>query len=209
MSAPCKDAVGGGPVLLRADRLGFSHPGRVVLADLSFEVRAGLTLVRGGDGRGKTTLLALIAGAREPGAGSLDRLVPTVFFADPADPGDEAMLARDRLAALSLRYPDRDPAAQCDLLDAFGLAPHIDKPLYMLSTGSRRKLALVAGFASRASVLLLDMPFAALDAPSRALLAELLAEAAASHDRACMVADYELPDTLDTVRLAGVIDLGD
>jgi ABC-type transport system involved in cytochrome c biogenesis ATPase subunit len=199
----------GAPVLLRAERLGFAHPGRVVFAELSFELHAGLTLVRGGDGRGKTTLLALIAGLRLPGSGVLHRHAPTVFFADPADPVDESMVARDRLAALSPHFPDWDHAAQDALVEAFGLAPHIDKPLYMLSTGSRRKLALVAAFACGASVVLLDMPFAALDASSRALLAELLAEAAGRADRACVVADYELPDSLGAMTLAGVVDLGD
>ena len=210
MSAPGDEAgAGGGPVLLRAERLGFAHPGRVVLADLSFEIRAGLTLVRGGEGRGKSTLLELIAGARAPGTGALHRLVPTVFFADPADPGDDATVARDRLSALRLHFPDWDPAVQDDLVEGFGLAPHVDKPLFMLSTGSRRKLALVAAFACGAAVVLLDMPFAALDAPSRALLAELLEEATGWTDRVCVVADYELPDSLGTTTLAGLIDLGD
>lgn len=199
----------GAPVLLRAERLGFAHPGRVVLADLSFELRAGLTLVRGGDGRGKTTLLALIAGARAPGAGALHRHAATVFFADPTDPGDESTVARDRLSAASPGFPCWDHGLQDDLVEAFGLSPHIDKPLFMLSTGSRRKLGLVAAFACGADLVLLDMPFAALDTPSRTLLTELLADAASRTDRACVVADYELPDSLVTAALAGIIDLGD
>jgi ABC-type multidrug transport system ATPase subunit len=210
VSAPGDEAgAGGGPVLLRAERLGFAHPGRVVLADLSFEVRAGLTLVRGGEGRGKSTLLELIAGARAPGTGALHRLVPTVFFADPADPGDDATVARDRLSALRLHFPDWDPAVQDDLVEGFGLAPHVDKPLFMLSTGSRRKVGLVAAFASGARVVLLDMPFAALDGPGRMLLDELLREAAGDAARAWIVADYELPATLASVPLAGTVDLGD
>ena len=93
-------------------------------------------------------------------------------------------------------------------LDAFALRPHIDKPLYMLSTGSRRKVGLVGAAASGAALTLLDTPFAALDGPSRNVLAELL-EDAASGDRAWLVADFERPGPLRHVALAGVIDLGD
>ena len=44
-----------------------------------------------------------------------------------------------------------------------------------------------------APLTLLDMPFAALDAPSRGVVRELLAEAAQHAHRAWVVADYEAP----------------
>ena len=40
-----------GPVLVSAKGLALSYPGMDVFKDLSFELRPGLTLVRGGDGR--------------------------------------------------------------------------------------------------------------------------------------------------------------
>jgi hypothetical protein len=55
----------------------------------------------------------------------------------------------------------------------------MDKKLFMLSTGSKRKVWLAAGFASGADLLLLDEPFAALDAPSIAFVKELLQDISA------------------------------
>jgi ABC-type Mn2+/Zn2+ transport system ATPase subunit len=93
-----------------------------------------------------------------------------------------------------------------ELIDSLSIAPHLDKPLYMLSTGSRRKVWLAAAFASGAPVTLLDEPFAALDSPSIASVKRLLALAAHQPARVYLIADYEAPTG---VPLAGVIDLGD
>ena len=59
---------------------------------------------------------------------------------------------------------------------------------------------------NRFAVILLDMPFAALDKPSIRFVLDLLQNAADHPDRACVLADYVAPDG---VRLANVIDLGD
>jgi ABC-type nitrate/sulfonate/bicarbonate transport system ATPase subunit len=80
------------------------------------------------------------------------------------------------------------------------------KQLFMLSTGSKRKVWLTAAFASGAAVLLLDEPFAALDAPSIAFVKEQLQGISAHAGRAAVIADYAAPSG---VPLAGVIDLGD
>ena len=46
-------------IVLRAQDLGYAYPQRRLFHQLSFELPAGLSLVRGGDGSGKTTLLRL------------------------------------------------------------------------------------------------------------------------------------------------------
>ncbi|MFX5506232.1 hypothetical protein ABTD43_19745, partial [Acinetobacter baumannii] len=48
--------------LLLVSRLNFSYPGLDLFQDFSARITAGVTLVRGGDGRGKTTLLNLLGG---------------------------------------------------------------------------------------------------------------------------------------------------
>ncbi|MEY8877526.1 MAG: hypothetical protein AB9M60_13530, partial [Leptothrix sp. (in: b-proteobacteria)] len=85
-------------------------------------------------------------------------------------------------------------------------------PLFMLSTGSRRKVGLVAAAASGAALTLVDNPFAALDAPARQLWLQVLSEAAADRTRAWVVADHDVPTAWVASAppaLAGVIDLGD
>ena len=199
-------------ILLQAEGLGFAYPGHQVFAGLCFAIRPGLTLVRGGDGRGKTTLLRLLAGTLAPGAGAVHRQAAEVFHEQAADRAHDATVARDWLAALKPRHAAWDDRLAGELTAAFGLAAHVDKPLYMLSTGSRRKLGLVAAAASGAALTLLDTPYAALDAPSGRVLTRLLAEAAAGQRRAWVLADGELPAGLaglPVLPLAGLVDLGD
>lgn len=203
------DACPRSPVLLRADRLGLAYPGQRLLHDLSFEIRPGLTLVRGGDGRGKSTLLRLLAGEQTPSSGAVHRHAQPVFWWVAANPDDDACVGHDWLRAMRDRFATWDDALARSLLERFGLGEHAGKPLFMLSTGSRRKLGLTAAAASRAPLTLIDMPFAALDGPSCRVVSELLIAAAAGRDRGWVVADHEQPPSLAGVRLAATIDLGD
>ena len=195
--------------LIRAERLGFSYPGLMLLHDLSFDIQPGLTLVRGGDGRGKSTLLRLLAGVMQPTQGSLNRLAGSVYWVQPANPDDDALTGLQWLQARRAEFPSWDVRAEAALLEPFGLVEHIGKPLYMLSTGSRRKVWLVAARACQAQVTLLDMPYSALDGPSRRQVSAILAEAAGDRVRAWIVADYDLPEALAGVALAATIDLGE
>jgi ABC-type multidrug transport system ATPase subunit len=191
-------------------------PAVPLLQGLDFRLRPGLTLLRGGEGRGKTTLLRVLAGELKPAGGSLIRPPGRIFLPQPADPACDPVPARAWLAA---QLAGLDPAERVEpgdlttmatpLIEALGLAPHIDKPLFMLSTGSRRKTGLVAAALAGAAVTLIDQPFAALDARSCRIVAELLAEAAESTGRCWVVADHDRPHWLDGIELAGVVDLGD
>jgi ABC-type transport system involved in cytochrome c biogenesis ATPase subunit len=199
----------GAPALLQAEALAFDHPGRRLFGGLSFAVTPGLTLVRGGDGRGKSTLLRLMAGELAPAAGVLQRAAPTVFLADPRDARDDPLTGLQWVQAQARRCAGWEPAVHAALLEGFALGEHVPKELFRLSTGTRRKLWLSVAFASGAAVTLLDAPFAALDGPARDLLCELLEDAADHPRRAWVVADYALPSRLAALPLAATIDLGD
>lgn len=196
------------PPLLRAEGLCWSWPGAPLIEGLSFDIGPGLAFVRGGDGRGKTTLMRLLAGRIAPQAGRVTA-AGRVWLADAGEPEDDGVVARDWLARARAALPPWDDALAARLVDAFSLQEHLPKELFRLSTGSRRKLALVAAFAGGATVALLDAPFAGLDGPSRAVLGELLAEASSHPGRAWIVADHEPPAAFDGLRLAVEIDLGD
>ncbi|PND39696.1 ABC transporter [Paucibacter aquatile] len=168
--------------------------------------------MRGGDGRGKTRCLRLIAGRLgAPLAGQIEcSLAPAdIFFEDPTDPALDAQLASAWLSGLRQRYADWRADLEPALVEGFALAPHLDKPLYMLSAGSRRKLGLLAAAVCGARLTLLDTPFAALDGRSIRLLGELLQEAAAQRERAWLLADYERLACLQGISLQTEIDLGD
>jgi ABC-type multidrug transport system ATPase subunit len=82
------------------------------------------------------------------------------------------------------------------LQGALDLTPHLNKKLFMLSNGSKRKVWLAAAFASGAPLTLIDDPFSALDRPSIKVIHELLEDAASQTNRIFVVADYEVPSDL-------------
>ena len=99
-----------------------------------------------------------------------------------------------------------DEAVLADVVAGLGLGEHLHKQLFMLSTGSKRKVFMAAAFASGAALTLLDEPFAAVDAASIGFILKWLKGAVNINNRAWVIADYVAPDGLP---LAQTIDLGD
>jgi ABC-type multidrug transport system ATPase subunit len=172
------------------------RPPPPLFADLSFTLHTGVTLLDGDMGAGKTTLLRLLAGELPPQRGEIvlagrrlgaDRAADQrdICWFDPRDESFDQLTAAGLFAALRERHPGPagvDAAAwQAEgeaewkaHIEGFGLVPHLDKPFYALSTGSRRKAGLAAALACRCPLTLLDDPMAGLDRPALAWLAEVL-----------------------------------
>jgi ABC-type multidrug transport system ATPase subunit len=204
--------------LLQADNLHFGYPQCPLFTGLALHAPAGVTLVRGGDGAGKTTLMRLLAGELAAQTGELQirdiRLKdqPSVyrqllFWVDPRSTNFDQVSATDYFASLHAVYRQFDYTAIGALAEGLSLTEHLHKPMYMLSTGSKRKVWLAAGFASGAAVALLDDPFAALDKPSIAYVKQLLRGAAELATRAYVVTSYDAA-ALGDVPLAATLDLG-
>lgn len=201
--------------LLQVQDLCFGWPGRPLFRDLNFTMPPGVSLVHGEDGCGKSTLLALLAGALPAQAGTLsvtgihldrqhDAYRHQVFWIDPQTEAHDAISAAAYLESLGHHYPRFSSEALSDLVEGFALEPHLGKPLYMLSAGSKRKVWLSAAFAAGTPVTLIDQPFAALDAPSMRFLTGLLHDVAGHPTRAWLLADHHAPEG---VSLASVIHL--
>ena len=193
--------------LLTADRLGLVLGGVPVFSELSFSIGPGLSVVRGGDGRGKTSLLRLMAGQLQPTSGTLRRAEVPVWWAEVPGAAHDDTVASAWLQAQQHAHVAWSDELAGDLVQAWDLQVHLHKPLYMLSTGSRRKLGLVAAAACGAALTLLDTPHAALDAASRRVLDELLSEATRDTRRAWVVADGAVPAAVEGP--LQLIDLGD
>ena len=145
----------------------------------------GLVAITGGERSGKTTLLRRLCGDA-PGVP-----VPDALWLDLALPGQDEQTARQVWAALQARCPRWNAGLQHDLAEALALLPHAEKPLFMLSAGSRRKVALVGLLASGATRTGLDQPYAALDQASVRVLRGFLQDMAQHATRTWLVADYE------------------
>jgi ABC-type multidrug transport system ATPase subunit len=206
------------PVVLQVDGLRFSYPQHALFDNVQLQAPAGVTVVRGGDGAGKTTLLRLVAGDLVAQAGVLQinqvRLKDQpsaynrqMFWVEPRSTSFDHISPTDYFASLRTTYPQFDYPSIGALAVGLSLTEHLHKPMYMLSTGSKRKVWLAAAFASGAALALLDDPFAALDKPSIAYVKQLLGEAARQTERAYVVTSYDAA-ALGDVPLVATLDLG-
>ncbi len=206
--------------VLKAQGLVFSYsqPTTTPLFDrLSFVVPSGVTWLGGGESSGKTTLLRLLAGALPQNAvqGQLElqgiRLAqdPSAYrrhvaWLDPRDNARDGQTARALFADMPAHHAGWNPLALQAHMAGLSLAPHLDKALHMMSSGTRRKVLIAATLAACAPLTLLDQPFMALDRPSIDYLLQVLAEAAHHTGCAWVVADYEAPSG---VALANAVEL--
>lgn len=159
--------------------------GALIFGPVTLKAPAGeWTCLLGPSGVGKSTILRLLAG-----------LGDEVDFEGEAAVGDEAPLGRqvalmaqsDLLmpwldvtdnvtlgARLRGKSPQRDRARE--VLERVGLSEHAAKRPDALSGGQRQRVALARTLMEDRPVVLLDEPFSALDARSRALMQDLAVE---------------------------------
>ncbi len=163
--------------------------------------------VVGPSGCGKSTLLELIAGLREPARGTIrvgdgreavarlrrcaympqrDLLLPWLVAIDNAS------------LALRIRGSSRVEAraAAAPLFERFGLAGFEDSTPAELSGGMRQRVAFLRTLLAGKPLLLLDEPFAGLDAISRAEMQEWLAGALADEPRTVVLVTHDVEEAL-------------
>ncbi|MNK65483.1 Nickel import ATP-binding protein NikO [compost metagenome] len=204
------------PSLLEIQNLRFAYPDQPALADRwSAAIGEGVTLLYGDTGSGKSTLLRVLAGQQPASAGQLRAAGVAldaepaayrrqVFFCEPASEAFDALSVQACTALLGEGDAGFDKAEWQRLVDAFSLTPHLEKQMFMLSTGSRRKVGLAAALASGRPVVLLDDPVGALDARSIHGLWQAIERRVAQPGRAVVVASSE---RVTEVPLAACIEL--
>lgn len=179
----------------RAFRGRFGRPPLVAITEATFELAAGeVGCLVGATGAGKTTLLRLAAGLLRPDAGLV-----RVAGASPSGPLGPAIRRLVGFAPRDLAFPPaftvREVLEYCarrhaagrevralvrDAVDLAGLEPAIASRAATLALAAARRLGLAQCVLGGRRLLLVDEPFAGLDAISRRDLCDRLQRCAAA-----------------------------
>ncbi|MDY6095140.1 MAG: ATP-binding cassette domain-containing protein [Oscillospiraceae bacterium] len=170
----------GAPLLqLRECWFRYDRDGADVLKGLSLTVRAGeLLAIVGGNGAGKSTALAVLAGQRRPYRGKVlqkaKRIAalcqePRAMFVKDTVRAD----LEDALRTLSLPAAEQQPRMDAAVA-AMALSPLLERHPFDLSGGEQQRAAIAKLLLARPDVLLLDEPTKGMDAAFRASFGALL-----------------------------------
>jgi ABC-type lipoprotein export system ATPase subunit len=150
------------------------------------KIVAGLNAIVGDEGSGKSRFLRQLCDSN-----------PDAFWLDTRLPEHDQTTPEEFWAQIQMKHPCWSESLCNELCTALDLQDHLGKQLYMLSNGSRRKVALIALLASGAQFICLDQPFVALDQASIKVLCDFLNDMADDPSRTWLVADYEADPRLD------------
>ncbi len=183
--------------LIEARALGKSFGPTPILRDVNLSLKAGCgAALIGANGAGKSTLIRLLAGLSAPSLGAALLFGETARSLKPPLRRRVGLLshqsfvypnltARENLEFYATLYGVEDArAAAREWLEHVALSPAAEVRVHGFSRGMEQRLALARAMLARPDVLLLDEPFAALDADGAALAAALIGEAMA---RGCAV----------------------
>ena len=167
---------------------------RVVLDHLDLTIAGEeLVVLLGPSGCGKTTLLRLMAGLDRPDGGTVE--VPVrraiVFQGDRLLPWQRVLPN----VTLGLYGPDADERARL-ALDEVGLAGRERAWPKELSGGEAQRVALARALVSDPELVLLDEPFAALDAITRLRMHNLVRELRRQHHAAMLLVTHDVDEAI-------------
>ncbi len=188
-------------IQIRAKRFGEA----VVLRDLHLRIEDGeVVAITGRSGVGKTTLLSIIAGLDLAFEGKVspapdDSRVGYVF--------QEPRLLPWRTVSENLCLAcDITPEAAQQWLADVGLAGEGEKVPGQLSLGMQRRVAVARALAIRPDVLLLDEPFASLDAETATEMRSLLQRLLAAHPTTTLLVTHDAAEAAELAQRNVVLD---
>jgi iron complex transport system ATP-binding protein len=177
------------PALITLRGLTLRTPARLLIADLTLEVRAGERwAVLGPNGAGKSTLLATLAGARRADAGEVliegraidvlgaqELALRRALLADRwVDTFSSSVLDTVLTARYATGEGEDDVQRALDWLAALDCADLAARDVKRLSRGERQRVALATALAQETPLLLLDEPTAHQDPRHQALVVDTL-----------------------------------
>jgi ABC-type sulfate/molybdate transport systems ATPase subunit len=166
-------------VVLRASGVAVARAGVEVVRGVDLDLRAGeVVVVIGPNGAGKSTLLAALAGLLPAERGTIERHGRVAAALQAPALANRTARGNVEAALAWWGVPRRERGDRAlAALQAIGAGGLAERPSRALSGGEARRVHLARALALQADALLLDEPFAGLDAPARA---ELLYDAASA-----------------------------
>lgn len=204
-SPPTAKAATGASLRLRGS---LGHlTGTPVLDAVDLDVRPGEVLtVVGPSGCGKSTLLRTLAGLLPPLTGHAEQdghpitrpdAARTLVFQDDALLPWRTVRANVELPLAIRKAPRADRRRTAtDWLDRVGLADHAHKHPHQLSGGQRQRVQLARALASAPRAVLMDEPFGALDAQTRAEMQDLLVTVLAGSGATVVFVTHDVDEAL-------------
>ena len=206
---PPAEPVALGEPVVALDGVSLRRGHTLAVDDVTLTVRAGERLaIVGGSGSGKTSLLHLIAGLREPSAGTVNVAGDVqMVFQDPYSSLDPRMAVRT-----SIREAGVDTARADDVLARVGLEGTGDRTPRQFSGGQRQRISIARAAAPRPSILLADEPVSALDATIQDQVLDLLRDTVGKHTLVFVTHDLrvarELCPTVAVMRHGRIVEHG-
>ncbi|RSM68895.1 ABC transporter ATP-binding protein [Kibdelosporangium aridum] len=168
---------------------------RVVLDQLDLDIAPGeFVALLGHSGSGKSTLLRVLAGLdREvQGEAHVDGTVSVAFQQPRLLPWRRVW----RNIVLGLHRPDAGRELALKALDEVRLADHADKWPRTLSGGEAQRVSLARALVREPDLLLLDEPFAALDALTRLAMHRLVRDLWQAHQPSVLLVTHDVDEAL-------------
>jgi NitT/TauT family transport system ATP-binding protein len=178
------------------------------LQDVSLEVNENeFVSILGHSGCGKTTLLNLIAGFEAPTSGSI--LCARKAVKDPG--ADRSMVfqdyalfpwltVRDNIAfGLHLKRINSASIEQSVMhfANLVGLSAFVDSYPHQLSGGMRQRVSIARALAVNPTVLLMDEPFAALDAQNRSMMQQEMIRILAEESKTVVLVTHSIEESIN------------
>lgn len=185
-----------------------SHGTVVAIGDISFDVteKAFVSIV-GPSGAGKTTLLRCLAGLEKPTSGIVTLNDETIT--EP--PRDLAVVFQDYTRSLlpwfsvqrNVAFPLNGllPKSEVDervneAIEAVGLSNAKDRLPWQLSGGMQQRAAIARAIAYRPKILLMDEPFASVDAQTRIDLEDLTLSIQRQYDMTVLFVTHDIDEAV-------------
>jgi lipopolysaccharide export system ATP-binding protein len=211
--------------LLQAERLTKSYNNRVVVRDLSLEVRSGETVgLLGRNGAGNTTTFQMMVGLVKPESGAIlldsedisrmttcRRAVKGItYLPQEGSVFLKASVADNLNLVLELQPRTRKARQETRraLLEELGLVDLAGQSAASLSGGERRRLEIARALVLDPKFLLLDEPFTGID-PLTILELQRIINRLRAKGIGIVLTDHNVRDTFKVVDRAYIIDEGE